>query len=307
MDSQYTVSLNHLINDIPPRIKGLRISKTRGGSPAINSPDQLEKILRTSLDVLAWHGYFLRKCGDLLFSLCRNDLLCYFRGNGELGGLELYVEEISNGKIKKIFSNMSLNKESLQESEDCIFLHLEIGFHLVSKPEFLIESPSGTYKYKFSDGEGQKEYVNRMNVVLNEYKDEYQMNKNGQIERRMDPETHRMCHSDFSNPWPDDKVKNQIEAAVGKVIRREANTEDWKDAAKQLAGVLEFIRMKSEYLSPKDQKDLCLLVNKLLRHNDPEQYILTNLLSGYKYMFRVYLSTILWVLDCIREDPNSQS
>ena len=61
--------------------------------------------------------------------------------------------------------------------------------------------------------------------------------------------------------------------------------------------------MKSEYLSPKDQKDLCLLVNKLLRHNDPEQYILTNLLSGYKYMFRVYLSTILWVLDCIREDP----
>ena len=268
-----------------------RNSRARGLSPTIKNFQMLKEAFLTAIDSLIKTGYFIEDFG----AFKRYSYSEEFLGGGTLGPTEEIKDEIyQQSRSNKFwpFTPHSLNIEC--SCEEDIFEACELGFLYVSKP---------IGDDIFDRDKGKADYCTKVNDFLKEYgeKEGYEINTNGKVTLRLEPEIQRMCHQDFSSPW-DKEVTGETESAVSKVLDRNSNIQSWKDASIQLASVLEFLRKNgSSVLSDADEGSLRKLANKYaLRHNNEDQIRNYDSLAGYQYMFRVKLAAIIYILAEVR-------
>jgi hypothetical protein len=191
-----------------------------------------------------------------------------YRSVGKIGEPERYFFRIfkKNGLFptKENFINLT---------EDELFDVVELAFHLISRPIKNQETTTccnwnggctAIYN-RFSKKQGQKEYVLKVNDILNEYY--FQMTSEGQVLKL--PEEGLINLINKQTVPINQSTDERISHAVDMFFNRKASFEDKRSACKALADVLEHIRPDiSQTELKEDVKDLFHIINTFtIRHN----------------------------------------
>lgn len=182
-------------------------------------------------------------------------------------------------------------------SEDDMFDMIEFLYDNVSKPiktrdAYHAYSQCGWHFSEFSKKDGQKEFLAKINEILNEYSNGFEINKKGQILIKDDNGLSAIYSADIPTDRAD--VKTKIDLAVQKYRQSRSSLEERRIAIRELADVLEALRPEAKlYLSSKDEGDLFNIANNFtVRHFDDKQKINFDRDIWYSWMFYFYLSTI---------------
>lgn len=194
-------------------------------------------------------------------------------------------------------------------SEDDLFDMIEFLFDHISKPterRFHDYSACGWHCSKFDQVPGQLEYREKLNRLLRAYDSGFELSEQGEVaalpptgfEPLMAAE---LPHHDDSN------VTSRVETAINKFRRHRSSIEDRRDAVRDLADVLEFLRPSlKEVLLSKDEQDLFNIANNFgIRHHRTDQKVGYDKAIWLSWVFYYYLATIHAAVRLIERSKNS--
>ncbi|MCG7379165.1 MULTISPECIES: hypothetical protein [Paenibacillus] len=188
-------------------------------------------------------------------------------------------------------------------SDDDMFDLIEVLFDLVSKPiegTYHNWSDCGWHYYEFDKNLGQEEFRVEINEILRDYKQGYELSYEGEILLLGDKGLSFLLEAkipeyDLSN------VDNIVEIAILKFRRYRASLNERKDAVRDLADVLEFLRPQiKEHMLSKDESELYNIANNfaIRHHNDKQKKDYDAL--WLNWIFYIYLSTIHMMVRTIK-------
>lgn len=151
----------------------------------------------------------------------------------------------------------------------------------------------GWHYNKFDDKNGQLEYRVRINSLLADYQEGFELSSNGEILNL--PDSNLVTLLDADVPSKDEEnVKSKVDNAVGKFRRHRSTLEDRRNALRELADVLEYLRPSiKEALMSNDEKDIFNLANNFgVRHHNANQKVKYDKAIWYSWLFYYYLATI---------------
>jgi len=189
-----------------------------------------------------------------------------------------------------------IHEECLLYAEEDLFDVIEFTFDCVSKPkdgwhhDF---SDCGWHYNTFDQAAGQSEYRADLNELLRDYDDGYELSAQGEILALAEPGLQSLLEAEI--PACDtENVGGRINTAVLKFRRYRSSLEDRRDALRDLADVLEFIRPQAkQVLVSKDEDDLFNLANNFgIRHHNDRQKTDYDKPIWYSWIFYYYLATI---------------
>ena len=194
-------------------------------------------------------------------------------------------------------------------SEDDLFDVIEFLYDHCSKPTKRIYhefSNCGWHCTKFDRQQGRLEYRGRVNRILKVYKDGFELSLDGEI--LLLPETGLEALLEAPVPSIDpENINARIETALRKFRRYRSSLDERRDAVRDLADVLEYLRPKiKDVLTSKDESDLFNLANNFgIRHHNESQKDKYDKAIWYSWLFYYYLATIHAVLRLIAkaEEP----
>lgn len=202
-----------------------------------------------------------------------------------------------------------IEERCLSYSEDDLFDVVEFLFDCVSQPidgYYHSYSNCGWHYETFDKPAGQEEYRQKINTLLCDYGDGYELSELGEILALAGGGLDSLYEADLPNHDPDN-VESRVTAARLKFRRYRSSMDDRRAAIRDLADVLEFLRPKAkEVLMSKDESDLFNLANNFgIRHHNAEQKTNYHKPIWYSWMFYYYLATIHALLRLIKEheDP----
>jgi hypothetical protein len=180
-------------------------------------------------------------------------------------------------------------------SEDDLFDVIEFLHDHISKPlEGYFHSYSGCgYHYRTFDGAtGRKEYRERVNQLLETYRIGYEISDSGEILERAHSGTEQLLAANV--PTDDKNVADRVEAAISKFRRYRSTLEERRDAIRDLADVLEYLRPQIKgVLTKGDESDLFNLANNFgIRHHNQQQKTDYDSAIWLSWMLYFYLATI---------------
>lgn len=155
----------------------------------------------------------------------------------------------------------------------------------------------GQHYEEFNDIEGQKYFRTLLNPILSEYKDGFEISEQGEILLLPEDGLSNLFNADI--PTNDDEnIKNKINSAIVKFRKYKSTLDDRKDAIRELADVLEFIRPAiKKHLDKKDEDDLFNIANNFgIRHHNNKQQVQYDKAIWYSWIFYYYLATLHAVL-----------
>lgn len=155
----------------------------------------------------------------------------------------------------------------------------------------------GYHYEEFNDLEGQKYFRELLNPILCDYQDGFEISDAGEILILSDSGLSNLFEADI--PTNDkDNISNRINAAITKFRRHKSTLDDRKEAIRELADVLEFIRPSiKKYLNKKDENDIFNIANNFgIRHHNKDQQTEYDKAIWYSWMFYYYLATLHAVL-----------
>lgn len=155
----------------------------------------------------------------------------------------------------------------------------------------------GYHYEEFNDFEGQKHFREQLNPILREYKDGFEISESGEILILSDNGLSNLFEADI--PTSDkDNVSNKINSAILKFRRHKSTLDDRREAIRELADVLEFIRPSiKEHLNKKDENDIFNIANNFgIRHHNKDQQTEYDKAIWYSWIFYYYLATLHAVL-----------
>ena len=183
-------------------------------------------------------------------------------------------------------------------SEDDLFDILEFLYDYVSKP---IETEGAYHRYsdcgwhynEFNQEAGRRDFRNEINELLRDYGSGYELSEDGEILTLPEHGLVSLLEADIPASDPE-KIEARINSAIHKFRSRHSSPEDRRDAIRDLADVLEFLRPKlKEVLTNKDEADLFNIANNFaIRHHNADQKSLYDKRIWYSWMFYFYLATI---------------
>jgi len=207
-------------------------------------------------------------------------------------------------------TNLTPVRERLSNyTEDDLFDIIEFLYDHCSKPtkryyhEF---SGCGWHCTEFDRQQGSAEYRERINRVLKVYKEGFELSLDGEI--LLFPETGLEALLDAPVPYVDpENIEARIEAARRKFRRYRSSLDERRDAVRDLADVLEYLRPKiKDVLTSKDEGDLFNLANNFgIRHHNESQKGQYDKAIWYSWLFYYYLATIHAVLRLIAKAEES--
>ena len=191
--------------------------------------------------------------------------------------------------------------------EDDLFDVIEFLFDHISCPEdgFYHSYCDCGWHYKtFNQTDGQSEFRDRINEILEDYDGGYELSKEGEILRLADTGMSHLIDAKTRTSEP--RVQQKIDSAISKFRRRGSSIEDRSDAVRDLADALEWLKPKvKRVLHNKDESALFELVNNFgVRHFNPKQKIEYDKPIWLSWMFYFCLSSIHASLHLI--EKNSQ-
>jgi hypothetical protein len=268
-------------------------SQRAGRAPARARLDlaELKRLLATYLDGLIANGYlqesFGYECVDAGFQAgtCGIDL------KGEI--------------------TLTLNKPHLWPfpssieawSEDDLFDVIEFVYDNLSQPikrHFHSWNNCGWHATEFDRELGRREYRERVNRLLNAYDRGFSLSALGEVVGVPDPGLASLLAAPI--PSEDEpNVVNRVDSAIHKFQHHRASLDNQRDAVRDLADVLEFLRPQMKgVLTSKDESDLFHIANGFgIRHHNEAQKNSYDRAIWYPWMFQYYLATIHAVLRLI--------
>ena len=163
----------------------------------------------------------------------------------------------------------------LEYSEDDLFDVIEFLYDNVSKPtDGYLHSYGGCgYHYSaFNREDGQTEFRTRINRLLGAYKVAQELLPNGEVVTKADPGLEELLNVDLPVTGAA-RVDSRIHAAIAKFRRHRSSFQDRRDAIRDLADVLEFMRPRLKtVLTTSDEADLFNIANNFgIRHYNQKQ------------------------------------
>lgn len=184
-------------------------------------------------------------------------------------------------------------------SEDDFFDVVEFLYQHVSKPidgTYHSWNECGMHWETFNKVQGQAEYLKKVNAVLDHYAGPFELAASGEVLHKPEEGFEQIFDADI--PSKDTNVTSRLEAAVLRYRRHGSTLDDRRQAVRDLADVLEYLRPKvKSLLTSDDEKDLFNLANNFgIRHHNDHQKTAYDLSLWLSWMFYFYLSTIHVVL-----------
>ncbi|HZK56168.1 MAG TPA: hypothetical protein VFC84_18590 [Desulfosporosinus sp.] len=179
-------------------------------------------------------------------------------------------------------------------SEDDVFDVIELLYDLVSKPKegnYHSYNQCGWHYETFDKQTGQKEFLEAINSILEDYMGGFELSPKGEILILGGPGLTNIFNANVPQYEPDN-VNKRVECAISKFRRYRSSLEERRDAVRDLADVLEYLRPQLKQVMTKDEGDLFNIANNFaIRHHNERQKrdYDPNWLS---WIFYVYLSTI---------------
>lgn len=155
----------------------------------------------------------------------------------------------------------------------------------------------GYHYEEFNDIEGQKYYREILNPILREYKDGFEISESGEILILSDNGLSNLFEADI--PTNDkENISNKINSAILKFRRHKSTLYDRREAIRELADVLEFLRPAiKQHLNKKDENDIFNIANNFgIRHHNKDQQTEYDKPIWYSWIFYYYLATLHAVL-----------
>jgi hypothetical protein len=190
-------------------------------------------------------------------------------------------------------------------SEDDFFDALEFLHQYVSKP---IDGTMHSYDHcgmhweTFNKMQGQQEFCVTVNSVLAHYQERFEMSPSGEVLHKSEAGFEPIFDADL--PSKDSNVVTRLNAAVLRYRRHGSTTDDRRQAVRDLADVLEYLRPQvKSLLTSADEKDLFNIANNFgIRHHNDKQRTAYDSGIWLSWMFYFYLSTIHVVLRKIERE-----
>lgn len=154
----------------------------------------------------------------------------------------------------------------------------------------------GCYRFhyqSYDDLEGQKHLRETMNTILGDYKDGFEISDNGEVLILSDNGLSNLFEAEI--PTDDTvNISNKIKAAILKFRKAKSTLDDRKEAVRELADVLEFVRPDiKKYLDKKDENDIFNIANSFgIRHHNIDQKNNYDKPIWYSWIFYYYLATL---------------
>lgn len=179
--------------------------------------------------------------------------------------------------------------------EDDLFDVIEFLHDHISKPLDGYHHDHGGcgYHYQtFDVASGRKEYRERINELIETYKYGFEISDHGEIMECAQPGMAQLLAADI--PTKDKNVASRIEAAISKFRRYRSSLAERRDAIRDLADVLEYLRPQiKNVLIKADEADLFNLANNFgIRHHNQQQKTDYDQAIWLSWMFYFYLATI---------------
>lgn len=197
----------------------------------------------------------------------------------------------------------SLNKPNLwpiekrfeSYSEDDLFSVIEYLFDHVSKPtsgQMHMQLGCGMHWQTFKAGPGQTEFRDTINVLLDRYSEGYELSPTGEIMERAPMGTENLVN--VSLPHGDANIQDRVQSAITKFRKRQSTPDDRRDAVRDLADVLEYLRPQAKkVMTKKDDGALFDIANNFgIRHHNADQQTDYDRKIWLSWMFYFYLATI---------------
>lgn len=237
-------------------------------------------------------GYFQEAFGD------------YCVDAGEIPGyLGLDVEAQIFLILRK--ENMwPINDKCLKYSEEDLFDIIEFIYDNISKPiDGLYHDYDKSWHYnKFDQNVGKEEFKKRINNFLSDYMDGFELSDKGEILVAIEPGLNDLLNGEYSDCDPEN-VGRRINSAILKFRRYRSSEEEKRDAIRNLADILEYLRPElKKVIIKKDESDLFNIANSFgIRHHNDHQRTDYDKSVWYEWMFYYYLATINAMLKLIRK------
>ncbi len=194
-------------------------------------------------------------------------------------------------------------------SEDDVFDLVEFLYDHISKP---IDGWEHTYcecgwHYStFDKGLGREEYRSEINQILQDYGEGYELSVDGEILALADEGLSSLLDAELPVYDPAN-VENRVSNAKLKYLRRSSSLDDRRDALRDLADVLEFLRPKLKSVITKtDEGDLFNIANNFgIRHHNDAQKTDYDKKIWYSWIYYYYLATIHAAVRLIQKQEQS--
>jgi hypothetical protein len=264
-----------------------------GKNPLTGSIDlpMLLKLFRTLYEYFDNEGYF------------QEDLGYFCVDAGFIPGAFGYnLEGILLLELRK--TNLFPVREKLSDySEDDLFDVIEFLYEHCSKPteRYLHDFANcGWHCSKFTREAGRVEYRHRVNEILNIYMEGYELSTDGEILSLPEGGLEALLEAPVPSLDPEN-VETRVEAAKRKFRRYRSSLDERRDAIRDLADVLEYLRPQvKDVLTSKDEADLFNIANNFgIRHHNEMQKVQYDKAIWYSWLFYYYLATIHAVLRLI--------
>jgi len=214
--------------------------------------------------------------------------------NGDIDGLlpDVELEVLLTIRKKSLWP---IEEHCSQYSEDDFFDIIEFLFQHVSKPmnsHFHDYHDCGMHWSDFNSSAGRDEYRRRTNRVLSQYISRFELAPSGEVLHAPEQGFEQIFNAEI--PSQDEKVTSRIKAAVVRFRRHGSTKDDRRQAVRDLADVLEYLRpMVQKLLTNKDERDLFNLANNFgIRHHNDKQKTGYDQSLWLSWMFYYYLATI---------------
>lgn len=224
-----------------------------------------------------WLGYF---CVDRDFV------------EGKAGGdPELFVyRRIGKQGLWPIRANIdAFSEDDLFDVIEFLFDHASAGID----GQYHNFSDCGWHYTTFDGGSGKETFRLAINDVLIDYGPGFELSEDGEILSLVDDSFTALINAQTSGADPTN-VQARIESAKRKYRRRGSTLDERRDAVRDLADVLEFVKEDArKVLKSKDSADLFNLANNFgIRHHNKEQKTDYDPAIWLSWMFYYYLATI---------------
>ncbi len=191
--------------------------------------------------------------------------------------------------------------------EDDLFDLIEFLFQHVSKPvdgHFHSYAGCGMHWESFNQAEGQDLFRERVNSLLTHYERSFELSPTGEVLKTVEAGFERLIGADV--PSSDANVTERVASAVLRFRRHGATIDDRRQAVRDLADVLEYLRPRvQQVLSSKDESDLFNLANNFgIRHHNDKQKTKYDAALWLSWMFYLNLATVHLLLRKLGSDKD---
>lgn len=196
-----------------------------------------------------------------------------------------------------------------EKSLPALFTLVEFLYDHVAKPtetRYHSFSDCGLHVSEADPEAGKKKWRTEVNQLLELVEDGYQLSEDGEVQLLGGRELQRLWETSWPSVEPE-HVDAKIEHAIQQFRRGRASWEERRQAVRELADVLEYLRGEAKhYLRSKDENDLFRIANRFaIRHNDEKQKGDYDPRIWLSWLFHIYLATCRALCEILdREEPS---